>query len=995
MPFIKDSIKDLVENYCKSASSENDTLDTLSFLEKLFVSSMTDEQVNELNKICSCYKIKTVQLPKKTKTVVAPQEGWSDQAIIVAADKYLTKIPYQSFVRSKWEIEEKHFEENSIYDLVWRVCAKICKSLSNSLERYILSVKDHKDTITKLAKSFLLHYCRFLYYSLITQSFAFNSPVWFNVGYEFYPIKEYLLSSNKLKKDVDYVVATDENGKTISVILIPTIEVMQHVLAPTLELSTSIFVNNLWQNSPTHTLEGKTYNFHNNSTPSCPVKYPQISACYIVGVDDTIESIFNAVSVSAKIFRFGSGVGMDWSKLRAENYALSNGGLASGPISFMKVVDTTGGVMRSGGRTRRSAIMFTLSIDHPDVKKFIKMKSDEEKKAKILASYGNYSYGIDGEAQKSVFFQNVNVSVRLTEKFMSEVLEGKKEAKEMLRFIAENIHNCGDPGIQFSDIINSWRTCLDDEIVSSNPCSEYLWFNNTSCNLASINLMKVKNNFELLEKIVWAAIISMDTLISLGGFPSWEICEGTWKYRTLGLGFANLGAVLMSSGIEYGSKQAQEFASVISSIITSNAYMASAILSKIFGPAPKFDKSQMLIVLKRHKNEFIEKYGEETNKDVIEMWDTAYKVVDIFGARNCQVTCIAPTGTIGLFMDCETTGIEPYFSLICTKYLVGGGHLRLVADSVIQYLRNNYEEFKDLTKLEDCISIKDKIPESARNLFKTAIPNPICEKPISPQEHIDMMAAVQPFISMGISKTINLPNDSTIEDIENTIIYSYKNKLKCVAIYRDGSKLFQPLQAESSEKENIKTEEKSTELVKISSYTKQKNSSFVKTKPRKMPVVREGYIRKFTVGGISGYLIVGLHPDDKQPGEIFINISKEGSTLGGLLSAFGILFSLALQYGVPIESICKKLSYLRFEPYGITNDKELPLVTSIIDYIVRRLEIDFVKNKQHSIPHIEKNLNEETNSYSSGRICTECGEILVQTGYCHTCPKCGFSIGCG
>lgn len=699
----------------------------------------------------------------------------------------------------------------------------------------------------------------------------------------------------------------------------------------------------------------------------------QASACYINSVGDTMPEILDLAKTEGMIFKGGSGAGVNLSGLRAEGEPLSGGGTASGPISFMKGWDAFAGVIKSGGVTRRAAKMIILDADHPDIHKFIQCKVLEEEKAHVLIDAG-YDGGIDGEAYGSIFFQNANHSIRVTDEFMecitepygpyylnyrvtpeelrSEPIEGNAEL--ILVEAAQSAWRCGDPGIMFGDRMEEWNTCKNTgEIVATNPCGEYIWHNDTSCNLASINLREIDlkdQSVSELSHVVEIMITAMDILCGNADYPTEKIKTETLRYRTLGLGYSNLGAWIMSSGIPYDSTTGRLMAGWVTSWMTGSAYLQSARIAKVLGSFPAWEENEecMEDVLREHQD-----YIPQEDFPAIELWDQAISESSVNGFRNAQVTVLAPTGTISFMMDCETTGIEPLFAMETIKHLVGGGTLE--------------------TSVPQCAIDGGYVPGMEKaDAFATAIGH----NQIDSSGHLKMVSAVQPFLSGGVSKTINLPNSATAEDIYQIYLEAWYLCLKNVSVYRDGSKRSQPLQSKES----------AMEITHITHPTPARV---------KMPMERESVTHSFNIGGHKGYITVGLY-EDGTPGEIFVRMAKEGSTISGLMDAFATSVSFGLQYGIPLEFLTKKLSGARYEPSGYTGNPEVPYAKSITDYIFKWLEHRFVvsdfvppvvdSNPQHSIA-------EETDS--SAPFCPKCNEQMVPTGPCHTCPECGeVSGGC-
>ncbi len=759
---------------------------------------------------------------------------------------------------------------------------------------------------------------------------------------------------------------------------------------------------------------------------------PQASACFINSVQDTMESILELAKTEGMLFKYGSGTGTNFSTLRSSKEKLSGGGVASGPVSFMRGFDAFAGVIKSGGKTRRAAKMVILNVDHPDIIDFIKSKAEEEKKAHILIKAGyDPGFNVPGGAYDSVQFQNANHSVRVTDEFMRAVLEDKEwhtryvttgeicdtyRARDIMRMIAEAAWLCGDPGMQFDTTINSWHTCPNTgRINASNPCSEFMFLDDTACNLASLNLMKFRNedgtfNTEAFRHAVDVFITAQEIIVDNASYPTKAIERNSHDYRPLGLGYANLGALLMSLGLPYDSDEARAYASAITAIMTGEAYRQSALIAKEIGPFKGFElnREPMLGVIRKHMS-YVDKIDkslipEELFEEAKKVWKEAYDLGQKYGYRNSQVTVLAPTGTIGFMMDCDTTGIEPDIALVKYKKLVGGGFLKIVNNTVPLALKKLGYSEKQIKEIVDYIDKNDTI-EGAPHLKQEHLPVFDCAfKPAKGKRfihymgHVKMMAAVQPFISGAISKTVNMPNDVTVDDVMQLYIDAWKMGLKAIAIYRDGSKGTQPL---------------STSL-----EDKKEDSKKVEFKPvrRRLPDERKSITHKFSVAGHEGYITVGMYPDGT-PGEIFITMSKEGSTLSGLMDAFATAISLALQYGVPLKVLVDKFSHMRFEPSGFTNNPDIPIAKSIIDYIFRWLgkkfltpdeqpsSVDYtdilngvyspqsevVKIKSEALEKYEKQIFE---SQSDAPPCPSCGTIMQRSGSCYVCPNCGTTSGC-
>jgi len=710
-------------------------------------------------------------------------------------------------------------------------------------------------------------------------------------------------------------------------------------------------------------IAGSRHNFHWDPRLQAVVackssyEYPQASACFIQSVKDSMEDIMRLATNEAMLFKHGSGTGTDLSTLRSSREKLSGGGKPSGPLSFMRVYDQIAAVIKSGGKTRRAAKMQSLKVNHPDIKEFITCKTEEEKKAWALIEAG-YDGDHNNEAYSSVMFQNSNLSVRVTDEFMQAVEKDAKwttyavttgekmqeySARELMQLVAEGTRICGDPGIQYDSTINRWHTCPNSgPINASNPCSEYMFIDNSACNLASLNLMKFRKedgSFDI-EAFKWAIrlfIVAQEILVDDGSYPDKEIAENSHLFRPLGLGYANLGSFIMSQALPYDSDQARALASAISAVMTGAAYTASAEIAQIMGPFEGFDKNRdaMLKVINMHRQHAYDiseahcpDYLRNAAKDA---WDQALDAGTKMGFRNAQATVLAPTGTIGFMMDCDTTGIEPDIALVKYKLLAGGGMLKLVNKTVPMALGRLGYSIDDIKSICDNMD-KNETIEGAEKLNPEHLPVFDCAfKPrngkryIHYMAHLKMMAAVQPFISGAISKTINMPKESTADEISAAYMEGWKLGLKAVAIYRDGSKKLQPV---------------STKKHKAA---KGKAAAEAPSRPfrRRLPDTRQSITHKFSVAGHEGYLTVGLY-EDGQPGELFITMAKEGSTIGGLMDAIGTCTSMALQYGVPLITLVDKFRHARFEPSGMTSNKDIPFAKSLIDYIFCWLGCRFI-----------------------------------------------------
>jgi ribonucleoside-diphosphate reductase alpha chain len=756
---------------------------------------------------------------------------------------------------------------------------------------------------------------------------------------------------------------------------------------------------------------------------------PQCSACFILSVDDTMESILGWYRNEGIIFKGGSGSGVNLSRIRSSKEKLAGGGTASGPVSFMKAADASAGVIKSGGKTRRAAKMVILNADHPDIVEFIRCKEEEEKKAWALIEAG-YDGSLDGPAYGSVFFQNANNSVRATDAFMRAVVHDDAwetryvlsgdaantyKARDLLRMIAEATHVCGDPGMQFDTTINSWHTCPNSgRINASNPCSEYMHLDNSACNLASLNLMKfVSDSGEFdatgFRHAVDVLITAQDIIIDNSSYPTAGITANAKAYRELGLGYANLGALLMALGLPYDSDGGRQYAAAVTSLLCGEAYAQSARIAAQMGPFAGYaaNRDAMLGVIAKHRSAAHKLDPTYVPLDLLgaarAVWDDAAGLGRAAGIRNSQVTVLAPTGTIAFMMDCDTTGIEPDIALVKYKKLVGGGMLKIVNGTVPRALKRLGYESKEVQAIVEYIDEHDTI-EGAPELHDEHLPVFDCAfkaaqgtRAIHYQGHLRMMGAVQPFISGAISKTINMPNAATVEDIMEAYIEAWRLGVKAVAIYRDGCKRTQPLNtARQGQKAPVPAE-------------------FHPVR-RRLPQDCRSLRHKFDIAGHEGYIHVGQY-DDGTPGEIFIKIAKEGSTIAGLMDTIGILTSMALQYGVPLDVLVNKFSHVRFEPSGFTKNPEIPIAKSLIDYIFRFLGTRFLSSEQRSdmglgggegaatdpkpaaegAPPASRPLPVSGLGFSpqaDAPSCPDCGAIMVRNGSCYKCLNCGATSGC-
>ena len=760
------------------------------------------------------------------------------------------------------------------------------------------------------------------------------------------------------------------------------------------------------------------------------VVQPQCSACFIVSVKDSLESILDLAKTEGMLFKWGSGTGSNLSALREENAVLSGGGRASGPLSFMKGFDAFAGVIKSGGKTRRAAKMVILNTDHPYIKKFIWCKAKEEKKAYTLVEAG-YDASLDGEAYSSIFFQNANNSVRATDDFMQAVLRDddwwtksvatgqpvdRYKARDLMRQIAEATHQCGDPGMQFDTTVNRWHPCKNTaRINASNPCSEYMFLDDSACNLSSLNLMKFVGpdgqfDVEAFRHAVDTLILAQEIIVDNASYPTEKIGENSHNFRPLGLGYANLGALLMSMGIPYDSDQGRDHAAAITAVMCGQAYLTSSRVAEAMGAFPGYavNEQPFLEVIRMHRDAV----GRINRNNVPtalyhgaeQCWEDAYESGRRHGYRNAQVTVLAPTGTIGFMMDCDTTGIEPDLALIKYKKLVGGGVIKIVNNTVPQALIKLGYTPAQVEQIVTHIDSTGTI-EGAPNLKPEHLAVFDCSfrpqngvRSIHYMGHVRMMAAVQPFISGAISKTINMPEESTVEDIVNAYLESWKLGLKAVAIYRDNSKKVQPLSSGSGKGE------KKAAGVAPSGATAPVEKVVYRPIRRKLPDERRSITHKFTIGGHEGYITVGMY-DDGAPGEIFITMAKDGSTISGLMDAFATAISFNLQYGVPLKFLVDKFAHVRFEPSGWTGNQQIPYAKSLMDYIFRWLGAKFL-GPEYAVGEVGESPKLRPTEADPQQelpfvpvtpdapICSECGSIMTRNGSCYKCGNCGGTSGC-
>lgn len=829
------------------------------------------------------------------------------------------------------------------------------------------------------------------------------------------------------------------------------------------------------------------WNYETQTTeqPENPYQYPQGSACFIQSVDDNMEDIMRLACSEAMLFKFGSGTGTDLSTIRSQREKLAGGGTPSGPLSFMRVYDSIAGVVKSGGKTRRAAKMQSLKVWHPDILEFIECKWSEEKKAHALIREG-YESNFNGEAYSSVCFQNANLSVRVTDEYMQAVRDKQRwqthwvtekaagdapsyEAKELLNRMAECAWHCGDPGVQYDTTINRWHTCPNSGAINaSNPCSEYMFLDNTACNLASINLMKMvrpDGSFDV-ERFRAASrlfFIAQEILVDHASYPTEPIARNSHRFRPLGLGYSNLGSVIMTDGMPYDSKAARGLCGSLTALLHGEANRTSAELASVVGPFEGYGENEkpMLGVMQMHRSacDDIDDNGPPELKEAAkQLWDDVLEIGEKFGFRNAQATVLAPTGTISFMMDCDTTGIEPDIALVKYKQLAGGGMLKIVNQTVrrgLEKLGYNESQIEGILKYideNDTIEGAPDLQVEHLAVFDCAFQPANGVRSIPWQAHVTMMAAAQPFLSGAISKTVNMPNDATPEDIANAYFWGWELGLKALAIYRDGSKQSQPLNTSNEDGEADSAAKVVTETVEKIVY---------KPRRERLPDTRQSVTHKFTIAGHEGYLCVGLYPDGR-PGEIFITMAKEGSTIGGIMDSFGTALSIALQYGVPLEVLVNKFSHTRFEPMGHTSNKDIRIAKSVVDYIARWLGLTFMSGHDQvpSKPDDTHRGNGVESSASAGPVieelmadagaavalaeratllaslsevavgngngngngadhgpsdvadrdagqedqfarfqmdapsCDNCGSITVRNGNCYLCHNCGNSMGC-
>ena len=778
-------------------------------------------------------------------------------------------------------------------------------------------------------------------------------------------------------------------------------------------------------------------------------KKPQCSACFILSVGDTMESILDWSRTEGMIFKGGSGSGINLSPIRSSREQLSSGGQASGPVSFMRGADAIAGSIKSGGKTRRAAKMVILNADHPDVLEFLECKAREERKAYDLGAAG-WDMSLNGEAWASIQFQNANNSVRATDEFMQAVLEERDwelravvgeevlevvQARDLLRRISQATWECGDPGMQFDTIVNHWHTCpASGRINASNPCSEYMHVDDSACNLSSINLLQFLDEdgrfqIDAFRHAVAIMIWAQEIIVGYSSYPTAKIERNAQEMRQLGLGYANLGALLMALGIPYDSDAGRDYAAAITALMTGHAYATSATIAERVGPFAAYEKNRepMLRVIGQHRDAAHELQSssfdargsnlDELVEAATGAWDSALELGEGSGYRNAQATVLAPTGTIAFMMDCDTTGVEPDIALVKFKKLVGGGLMKIVNNTVPLALRRlGYDEGQTaeiVRHIDDDGTIEGApgLREEHLPVFDCAFKAEKGQRSIQHMGHIKMMGAVQPFISGAISKTVNLPHEATVDEVMDAYIESWRHGLKAIAIYRDGSKKVQPVSTSTGETNERKDGQGPPGPVR-----------------RELPDTRTSITHKFKIEGHTGYITVGLY-EDGQPAEVFLSMAKQGSTIYGMMESFGRSISYALQYGVPLSDLVRNFSHMRFEPAGRTENPEIPFAQSVIDYLFRWMASQFLSAevveqlgvltpevKQRMIDRLDGRLEgveggsnganghgeaaavqaqaKRSNGQADAPACASCGWIMTRSGNCYRCENCGSTSGC-
>jgi len=759
--------------------------------------------------------------------------------------------------------------------------------------------------------------------------------------------------------------------------------------------------------------------------------HPQSSACFLLSIDDNMGSIMDLAKTEAMIFKGGSGTGTNLSALRSSKERLSGGGMASGPMAFLRGYDAFTAAVKSGGKTRRAAKLAALDIDHPDIVEFIQCKAREERKAHVLIDAG-YDGSMDGEAYGTVCFQNTNITVRIPDSFMQAVIRGESwnttarttgeilsthEARDLLMEIAKASHQCGDPGVQFDTTINRFNTCKNSGRINiTNACSEVNFLDNSACNLASLNLAKFvseSGRFEVqdFEHVIDVLITAQDILVDMSSYPTTAVAENSHKFRPLGINYTNLGSMLMAMGLPYDSPKGRDTAASITALMTGRAYLRSAELAQQLGAFEGYEvnREPMQDVLALHNKAVNRLWESHVSKDpapstreiinaALKQWQRGIELSQSTGFRNAQVSLLAPTGTISFMMDCDTTGIEPEFSLVKTKNLVGGGTMKMINATIPLALRRLGHSDDEAQEIMAYIE-ENGTPEGAPFLHEKHLPVLDCAivpqngtRSIAPMGHIEMMAAVQPFLSGGISKTINMPNSATPQEIFDLYIAAWHRGIKSMTVYRDGSKRIQPLQAKGSAQAPTPT-----------SIPAQAPS----VQRRRLPSERISVTHKFSISGYEGYVTIGQY-EDGTPGEMFIRMAKAGSVISGLMDGFALSISMALQYGVPLEVLCEKYTHTRFEPSGFTTNNDIPMTTSILDYIFRWIAMRYLpgSGEEDQMPEVPAPVRQRLTDIGylgksragqmDGPACPRCGAIMNRrTGTCYTCDACGTSGGCG
>jgi ribonucleoside-diphosphate reductase alpha chain len=825
----------------------------------------------------------------------------------------------------------------------------------------------------------------------------------------------------------------------------------------------------IFEHELTHALLHQVFSFNSPVWFNVGTTQPQqVSACFILAVDDSMDSILDWYKEEGMIFKGGSGAGLNLSRIRSSKELLSSGGNASGPVSFMRGADASAGTIKSGGATRRAAKMVVLDVDHPDVEAFIETKVKEEEKIRALRDAG-FDMDLGGDDITSVQYQNANNSVRVSDEFMTAVENGTEfglrarmtgevietvDAKKLFRKMAEAAWACADPGIQYDSVINHWHTCPESgRINASNPCSEYMHLDNSSCNLASLNLMKFLRDDDTFDAVTFAKVVelvitAMDISICFADFPTEKIGETTRAFRQLGIGYANLGALLMATGHAYDSAGGRALAGSISSLMTGTAYRRGAELAGVVGPYDGYARNAAphQRVMKQHADASLAAVALDDLDAPVwaaanEAWQDVLRIGAQNGFRNAQASVLAPTGTIGLMMDCDTTGVEPDLALVKFKKLVGGGSMQIVNNTVPRALGRLGYHGEAIEAIVAHISEHGNVLDAPglRTEHYEVFDCAMGERSISPMGHVRMMAAIQPWISGAISKTVNMPENATVEEVEEIYFEAWKLGVKALAIYRDNCKVGQPLSAKKKGGDEVKAVEEA-KVEKVVEYRPVR---------KRLPKGRPGITTSFTVGGAEGYMTANSYPDDGL-GEVFLKMSKQGSTLAGMMDAFSIAVSVGLQYGVPLETYVSKFTNMRFEPAGLTDDPDVRMAQSIVDYIFRRLALDFLPFETrsalgiHSVEERQRHL--ETGSYepleddldveglaqsaplasqssrpskpvevpapaktahnstelmeiqlglnADAPLCFSCGTKMRRAGSCYLCEGCGSTSGC-